>query len=578
MLVLVLASVAALIAFLAPKAMTAREQLISSIPLVSEIQASVIGGDTETATAKAALLVDKTSEAREATSGRVWRALEAVPWAGSNLQAVRLASEVAHTLAVEAVSPVSSVAINSLNPKNGAIDLDSVNAILDDIESVTIALEHAETTMSGIEREPLIDQVEAGVAQMDEALKEASDTLGSIRPLLDALPGMLGADGPREVLILFQNNGEVMPGGGTIGSLAQVTIDHGAITITAQSSASVRDIPHYDEPVVNVPADARSVYGRLLGRYIQSVTRTPRFDLSYDIAREFWERKTGVTTDAVIALDTIGIATLLRVTGPVELAGGITITSENAPSLLLGDLYLSHSPEEVDLINQSFAEAMMKRMFSGQVSVPEILGVVSTVAAEGRIRIWSDRAVEQALIAHSPFDHRNPVSSHGDLGLGVYFLDATPGKMQRFMTQSIVISNETCTRPRKVRVAVTLGNTVSANEVSRLPDYVLGSGRTTPPGAMRVSALVYTGDSWAFAGAALDDEPSVQRSGTDGAYSVSEIQALLRPGETRTMTFEYETSNLDSPVYAEVTPTATPTQVTSAPACSNVSAGPAGTP
>lgn len=51
------------------------------------------------------------------------------------------------------------------------------------------------------------------------------------------------------MLVIFQNNGEVMSGGGTIGSMAQVHIDNGAISIVNQSSASGRDFPNFRPPV-----------------------------------------------------------------------------------------------------------------------------------------------------------------------------------------------------------------------------------------------------------------------------------------------------------------------------------------
>lgn len=552
-------------ALIVPKALQAREALTSSIPLVSKVQQSVLAGDTPTATATAAELTAKTEVARDATSGALWRALEWIPVAGANLAAVRVAAEATDELADGAIVPVSGLSVSALAPKDGRLDLAALDAVISTVKDVTASVQGAQKLMTQVDRSALIGPVKSGVAQLDDALGRADSMLSDSQPLLDALPAMLGAGGARDVLVIFQNNGEVMPAGGTVGSLAQLHIDQGAVSIVAQASAARTDMPTYDEPVVPVPDDARDLYGPQLGTYVQSLTRTPRFDLTFDIAREMWRLKSGTTVDAVIGLDVVALTQLLKATGPIKMNESLTLSADNAVPLLLGGLYDSYSPPEVDVINQVFAAETMSRLLSGQVAVPALLSALGPSIDEGRVRIWSAREDEQALIAGSPFDHRLPASSADEAPFGVYFVDKTPSKMARFLQQSVTVERTSCSPEQAVRVTVALTNSVTAEQVPSLPDYVTGGGASTPVGDLRLSALVYAPAGFALTAADVGGLPF--RGGTDGDFGVVELEALLAPGQTRTLVMEFRNAGSAGAPTLSTTPVVNPTSVTVDDAC-----------
>lgn len=565
--VLLLAVAGALTAFLVPKALRAADLLQSSIPLVAQIQASVAAGDTAAAQTGAADLTERTAEARAETSGRVWRALEWVPVAGANLRAVRLAAQTTDELAKDAVTPVAGLSLASLNPAGGKIDIAAVEGIVATVDGVAAAVASAQDRLAVIDRDPLVGQVASGVAQLDDAVAKASEAVAGAKPLVHALPEMLGADGARDVLVIFQNNGEVMPGGGTIGSLAQIHIDRGAIEIVAQKSAAYSDIPHRAEPVIPIAPDVYDLYRPLIGTHVQSLTRTPRFDLTFDIAQEFWRLTTGTTVDAVIGVDIVALTDLLAATGPVALGDDLVLTSENAVDLLLGDLYYTFQPLEVDAINQAFAAATIGKLFSGAIAVPALLNALGPSIEQGRIRVWSSRESEQSLIEGSPFDHRGPRTSAEGSELGIYFMDATPGKMQRFMTQSVTIENLSCAPNRLVRVTVDLANTVDPTIVNDLPTYVTGSARSVERGEIRVSALVYAQDGFTLEKTSVKGKSDPPRRAADGEYAVTQIRTTIRPGEMNRLVFEYSTETAEA-IGADITPVVNPTELTAAPACS----------
>src|SRR5690606_9300510 len=133
----------------------------SSIPLVADIRADVLAGKTEVAQSNAATLVERTSKAREETGGPLWRVLEHLPWVGANLHAVRVAADVTHQLATAVVVPASGLSLSTLTPVDGAIDLDAVAAIAEDISNIGDAIADAQTALARIDRAALIPQVAA---------------------------------------------------------------------------------------------------------------------------------------------------------------------------------------------------------------------------------------------------------------------------------------------------------------------------------------------------------------------------------------------------------------------------------
>ncbi|MET0860539.1 MAG: hypothetical protein ABW091_05870 [Microbacterium sp.] len=133
----------------------------------------------------------------------------------------------------------------------------------------------------------------------------------------------------------------------------------------------------------------------------------------------------------------------------------------------------------------------------------------------------------------SPFEGEPPMSTKTTDAFGVYFVDFTPGKLQRFMTQSVDLGQAVCEADgeRHVRVGVSLSNTVSPDQVPTLPDYVTGGGASTDIGSMRVDTLVYAPPGSTMVGVARNDEPTDSALTTDGDYPVDRVSTTIARGD-----------------------------------------------
>ncbi|KRB36248.1 hypothetical protein ASD93_09115 [Microbacterium sp. Root180] len=533
------------------------------MPAVSQIQELIVAGKSEEAQAKAADLAETARKASADTDGFVWRAMEVVPFVGQNLYAVRMATATVDEIARGAIVPASTLSLAQLTPVDGRIDTASISTLISTFHAIAGSVSEAEGLMASVDRGILVGPVSGGVKRIDDALERVSSLIGPAMPVVDALPSMLGQDGPRDVLVIFQNNGEVMPAGGTVGSLAQLHIEDGAVSVVAQSSASGRDMEQFAEPIVPIADDVRDLYPFGLGTHVQNATKTPRFDLTFEIAREMWRHKTGVTVDAVISMDTLALSYLLVATGPIPIFDGLEISNDNAVPLLLGDLYYDYEPAEVDLINQAFAGKTLQALMSGGADPAKLVSVIGLAVEEGRVRIWSSRESEQQLIAGTGVDKRGPAQTEKSDGIGVYFTDFTPGKMQRFMTQSVDVAQGDCQDgTRQVQVSVTIVNTVDAASVVGLPEYVTGTGDYTPKGSMQLETLVYAPAGYSLVASEVGGDIVGARTGTDGGMAVEAVRVVLAPGESRTIVLRYSADGSERPITADVTPVVKPTTLT----------------
>ena len=162
----------------------------------------------------------------------------------------------------------------------------------------------------------LLPQVSEPLVRAREQLREVTSALDAAADAAQLAPGMLGADGQRNYLLMIQNNAEVRASGGIPGALAILTLDNGKLTLGVQSSAS--EIGQMSPPLP-VDAEQEQIYSSRLGEYMHDVNLTPDFPTAASTAQAIWEKKTGQRVDGVISLDPVALGYILKATGPVQI-------------------------------------------------------------------------------------------------------------------------------------------------------------------------------------------------------------------------------------------------------------------
>ncbi|UOE44315.1 hypothetical protein [Agromyces larvae] len=106
-LVILLAVVIALAAWVGIRAFLAKGELEAAVPLVDTTRQHIIDGDTQAAEASARVLAGHASEAAALTGDPVWRVAELLPWAGVNLEGMQVIAASVDRVASGAVTPLA---------------------------------------------------------------------------------------------------------------------------------------------------------------------------------------------------------------------------------------------------------------------------------------------------------------------------------------------------------------------------------------------------------------------------------------------------------------------------------------
>lgn len=449
--VIMLLGIACWVAF---KALAVKNGLEESQQLIGELQN---GADPKETVQK---ISEPARSAAAAASDPVWAAVEWVPVAGENLRGVRLAAQSVDVLINDIAMPVLSA-----DAASGSL----ITQILDVAKGQAPRIGQLADEIAEVQKSTaLVGPVRSGVDQVAEVMD-------GVAPAVDLLPTLLGADGPRNYLLVFQNNAESLALGGSAASQTLIHVDNGAITMGAQGSS----LSYQNGVAVDVPVDQSAIdlYSSFLVDHVNTSMSRPDFPTAAKIMRAWWQRDIGADQiDGVISIDPLALSRILVATGPIELVTGDTLSSENAVSLLLNEVYKRWDsykyPELVDGFFAAAAGAVFDRVASGQFDLKNMATALTESAAQGSILVWSeDEKVEEAIRGER-VSGVLPTENDEETTLGVYFNNSNGSKIDYYTRTAITVA-ETCEADSTTfSVNAALALPITQEEADALPRYI----------------------------------------------------------------------------------------------------------
>lgn len=362
----------------------------------------------------------------------------------------------------------------------------------------------------------------------EDFLREGQATAQALEKASDAavlLPHFFGEGTPRTWFLMIQNPVELRATGGFLGAFGILRAENGRLTLGEfASNAELQDL---DSPVPATEDFARN-YDRFYSRtFWRNTNMTPDFPTAARVLSQMWERRTGEAIDGVIAVDAVGLNTLLDIVGPVPVPDIGEINSENFLPLALNEAYMRF-PDKDD--RTSFlipvGEQVWGRLLAGNFSDPRSLMVpLGSLVSNKRIQMWSPEELERLVRLDLAGELRPEEGADYLLVVGQ---NAAGNKVdyyaQRHITYRVDLSD-----PAEVqgRVGVQIDNGAPADAQ---PGYIMGPVLPNdPPGLNRTFASVYLPHRATVLSGELNGEPTTLESGEELGLAVASKFLEIQP-------------------------------------------------
>src|SRR5690606_8986347 len=264
-----------------------------------------------------------------------------------------------------------------------------------------------------IDTDGVVDLLRDELGDLGTQLDDVAGLTATASRAVQLIPPMLGAEEPRQYILMVQNNAEPRATGGLTGAFLLIEADDGALELVEQRSAG--EVGQFSEPAVELTDTEIALFGTQLGRYPGNVTTTPDFPRSAEIITEMWRQGVGDEIDGVFSVDPVVLSYLLEASGPIEvpedalaalgvsenlLGGAPALTPENVVPTMLNVVY--REIEDPEIQNEFFevaAGAVFSEVMAGETEPAATVAALVQAADEGRLLAWSAHENEQALLA-----------------------------------------------------------------------------------------------------------------------------------------------------------------------------------
>ena len=512
---------------------------------VTELQEELRDITTSDPTATAGTVGDlqaEASSARSAVDDPLFQAATGLPFVGPNLDAIREVTLTVDSLATDVMPSLVEIANtlqpSELAPKDGAIDLAPIERISPLLQSADVAVNEAIVTLGTIDRSQLVQPIGDAVGTLSDKLDAAAHVTGPGARTARLLPPMLGANGTRQYLVVFQNPAELRATGGIFGSYALVTADNGKITIVDQGASS-RTLGFFEPPVAELPPNELSLYGTQMAQYPMDVNFTPDYPTAAELFAEMYRVRTSTTVDGVLAVDPVALSYTLEGAPGVDIGGGQTLTSDNLVSTLLSTAYQQFADvedqDERDAYLDNATSTVFSNVMSGKGDPRAIIDGLRKAADERRVLVFSSHADEQADIAKTGLAGSLDTQAERP-SIGVFLNDGTGAKMDYYLRNEVHVTDGGCRadgrREMQVRVVV---NYDAPSE--GLPDYVSGAREPGQPYLLRTNVLAFAPVGGGVVEATRDGAALPIGRGQDHDREVGTATIELLPGDSTELTF-----------------------------------------
>lgn len=485
----------------------------------------------------------------------LWRSVTAIlPLVGDKYQSGRhlLLGGQNLTLAAQlAASAIDNLANQNQGPLGTIAEIEKIARLV--LPNIRQANEH----LLSVNENNLPPAERAKFAQVKNKLRVLTNGLAELPRLTAPLRQLLGENGKKRYLIVFQNNGEIRPTGGFMGSFAVIDVKDGVIQKMEMPGGGPFDLAGNLKVFVKTPAPLQIMRTRW---EMQDANWFPDFPASAKKIAWFYEKSGGATVDGVVAVDASFFREILKITGPVALPEyNKTIDYDNFISETQNQVEFGYD-RQLNRPKQFLADLAPKvlaKLFEEKNNLLSLLTLMQEAARQKHWQIYSfDQSLENFLIAQG-LGGELKNNQNGDF-LAVINTNIAGQKTDWMMEESIshqariaedgsVIDTVTIIRTHHGKENEPLTGVQNVNYLRLYAPQgsvlLASSGFKYPPeGSFKVPEKWYADDADLLAIESEEkiDEQTGTRVTTEFDKTVFANWSMTKPGETSVLTLSYQ--------------------------------------
>ena len=270
-------------------ATTAADELQQANDAVSSQQM----GDAQQALAKARGNVDGAQGHLSGLTADLWSHLPVLGPAvddGRHLVAALDQATTAATIGVNLIAQATAPGSHLI--EGTRVNLHDVTHLAHQVHRIGPHLRAAQTEIDDVRGDdPLVGgKIDSLKQQATTQLATTQASYRHFRPLLDRLPAVLGADGPRTYLLTIMNPAEQRFSGGATLQMASIRFDHGLITFGRSKSVAQVD---QAQPFLTWPPVPGNIFHPPGPRRLAAAAYSPWWQVSGEELLRAWQAQTG---------------------------------------------------------------------------------------------------------------------------------------------------------------------------------------------------------------------------------------------------------------------------------------------
>ena len=535
------------------QAMDVRDHELAAVEAVSGLQDVSQLRDADTMNAAIEQAQVHASAAKEIADGALWRVASYVPVLGDDVTAVRGMVDVVDGMVGETLPSLASTVQTLMNSGlsgggEGQLNLQPIVDAQDGFAKVNELVQQQADAINALPQ-PHVGVVRSAYEQGKEQINKVADMLDQVSGMVQAMPKLLGQDGPRTYLLVAQTTSEQRSGGGLVGSLGTMQVDNGNISVgefhsnkefvALGESATAEEHDVFSDPLY-FSFDVRDLFA------------VPDFSRTAEMLNTVWQRSEyACDIDGVIAIDPLFIQEMVRINGDITLDNGQVLTGDNTAEFMLNGIYKAFDPDTQDMYFEYVASAVMDGAFSNMTmdKMMQIAQAMGTLAEGRHFYAYTFHEDEAEYFQGAGFA-KNAPDSETDPEVGIYMNEQNASKLGWYLHRSSTITRTACNADgsQTYHVTFSITNTLTSDEMASATTYILGGaqpgvdGIVAPAGTSAQRMLFYAPAGGSITNLTASGDVRDQENKTmDGKNLITNV-AYIAPGETVTFDFDVTTS------------------------------------